>query len=150
MAEGLPRVRRSGGPEYVLHTAQVCGRRSGHMWEGWIEFVSADGNDVLRSSRETTQPDREALDYWAGGLSTTYLEGALVRALEPARAPAVPTPSHPYFDAPLPPLSDAPTVDRAILDPFSVGAKGETLLRSELGALQPWHLRNIVRAYRPR
>jgi hypothetical protein len=40
----------------------------------------------------------------------------------------------------------APT-DRAVLDPFSVGAKGETLLRSELGALRAWHLRNIVRAY---
>jgi hypothetical protein len=28
-----------------------------------------------------------------------------------------------------------------------VGAKGEDLLRSELGALRTWHLRNIIRGY---
>ncbi len=38
-------------------------------------------------------------------------------------------------------------MDVAILDPYSVGAKGEALLRSELGALRGWHLRNIIRAY---
>jgi hypothetical protein len=37
--------------------------------------------------------------------------------------------------------------ERAVLDPFSVGAKGEELLRRELGALRGWHLRNIIRAY---
>jgi hypothetical protein len=35
----------------------------------------------------------------------------------------------------------------AILDPFAVYAKGETLLRRQLGALAARHLRNIVRAY---
>jgi len=30
---------------------------------------------------------------------------------------------------------------------FSVYAKGDDLLRQELSAMSPWHLRNIIRAY---
>jgi hypothetical protein len=114
----------------VLYTAQVCGRASRHLWEGWIEFAAQDGSDIRRTSRETTQPDRDALVYWSEGLSGTYLEGALARTL--ARAKATPSPTHFW---------------RAVLDPFSVGAKGEKLLRLKLRALRGWHLRNIVRRY---
>jgi hypothetical protein len=130
------------------------------MWDGWLEFIASEGHDVHRSGRETTQPDRAALEYWAGGLSGTYLEGAFGRALQPrsTRVPAVL--AHPHFDAPAPPRM-APAdvarphvaegsprpVGRAVLDPFSVGAKGEDLLRRELGALRHWHLCNIARAY---
>ena len=35
----------------------------------------------LRTERETSQPDRKALVYWASGLETTYYEGALERAI---------------------------------------------------------------------
>jgi hypothetical protein len=131
------------------YTAQVAGRPDGHIWEGWIEFVARDGSDRRRTPRETTQPDRAALVYWATGLSGTYLEGALQRALEPApRRVVTPMPA-PAFEAPAPnPAADIFAADRAVLDPFSVGAKGEELLRRELGALRSWHLRNIVRAYR--
>jgi hypothetical protein len=65
----------------VPYSAQVCGRPNGHLWEGWIEFIAADGSDVRRTPRETTQPDRDALMYWAQGLSMTYLEGAMARTL---------------------------------------------------------------------
>ena len=34
----------------------------------------------LRTGQETSQPNRWALDYWAGGLEPVYLEGALTRA----------------------------------------------------------------------
>ena len=133
----------------VPYTTQVAGRAEGHMWEGWVEFVAQDGSDALRTPRETTQPDRAALVYWATGLSATYLEGALRRALNPpARRTAAAMPE-PVFEAPAPsPAGDLFAADRAVLDPFSVGAKGETLLRDELSALRGWHLRNIVRAYR--
>jgi hypothetical protein len=40
-----------------------------------------------------------------------------------------------------------PVAEGAVLDPFSVGAKGEDLLRRELSALSDWHLRNIIREY---
>ena len=131
------------------YDAQVAGRPDGHVWEGWIEFVARDGSDAYRTPRETTQPDRAALVYWATGLSGTYLEGALRRALEPpAKRVKTPMPTA-AFEAPAPnPAADVFAADRAVLDPFSVGAKGEELLRRELGALRGWHLRNIVRAYR--
>jgi hypothetical protein len=134
----------------VPYTAQVCGRASGHLWEGWIEFAAEDGSDVRRTARETTQPDRDALVYWSQGLSGTYLEGAFARTL--TRITVTPrTMPLSYFEAP----EESPAVDqrgatevtRAVLDPFSVGAKGEDLLRSELRALRGWHLRNIVRRY---
>jgi hypothetical protein len=137
----------------VPYSAQVCGRPNGHLWEGWIEFIAADGSDVRRTPRETTQPDRDALVYWAQGLSMTYLEGAMARTLTRLKVTVREVPK-PYFDAPAPsPVvvgahGEPPTeVDRAVLDPFSVGAKGEHLLRAELGALRDWHLRNIIRAY---
>lgn len=130
------------------YAAQVAGRQAGHIWEGWIEFAATDGSDVRRSPRETTQPDRNALAYWATGLSATYLEGAFQRALaRPPRRVTTPRPA-PRFDSPAPqPLAELLTGDGAVLNPFSVGAKGEELLRRELGALRGWHLRNIIRAY---
>ena len=132
----------------VPYTAQVAGRPEGHMWEGWVEFVAEDRSDALRTPRETTQPDRAALVYWATGLSPTYLEGALRRALNPPARRTVAAMPEPLFEAPAPsPAADLFATDRAVLDPFSVGAKGETLLRNELSALRGWHLRNIARAY---
>ena len=128
--------------------AQVVGRPDGHIWEGWIEFAAQDGSEALRTPRETTQPDRAALVYWATGLSGTYLEGALSRALNPPSPRSHPAMPAPLFEAPAPtPVGDIFATDRAVLDPFSVGAKGERLLRQELGALRDCHLRNIIRAY---
>jgi hypothetical protein len=132
----------------VSYNAQVSGRRAGHIWEGWIEFESQDGADLRRTRRETTQPNREALTYWATGLSRAYLEGALKRALEPLIVRPRMQPATPFFPAPAPgPSGLVPPSDRPVLNPFSVAAKGEELLRRELGALRGWHLRNIVRAY---
>jgi hypothetical protein len=49
-------------------------------WEGWIEFVTELGQRVV-TDRETTQPNRQAVVYWATGLEPVYLEGALQRAV---------------------------------------------------------------------
>ncbi|HEV8436673.1 MAG TPA: hypothetical protein VGT40_01110 [Methylomirabilota bacterium] len=50
-------------------------------WEGWLEFRPADdGGEVLRTQRETSQPSRAAVEYWATGLEPIYLDGALARA----------------------------------------------------------------------
>src|SRR5688572_2951211 len=66
------------------YTAKVCGRENEDgLWEGWIEFDAGDGSTVLRTPRETTQPKHTDLEYWAGGLTGTYLEGALRRAIDP-------------------------------------------------------------------
>ena len=50
-------------------------------WNGWLVFEPEEaGKPVIRTDRETTQPEREDLEYWAGGLEPIYLEGALSRA----------------------------------------------------------------------
>jgi len=70
--------------EETAYRAQACaGRMSDGLWEGWIEFIPIlpRSGAPLRSPRETTQPNRKDTLYWATGLTSTYLEGALLRAL---------------------------------------------------------------------
>ena len=70
----------------IAYTARACGApMADGSWEGWLEFTPLDGDPVLRSSRETTQPNRGDAIYWATGLTPVYLEGALQRALQPGR-----------------------------------------------------------------
>jgi len=132
------------------YAARACGRETEDgRWEGWIEFVPEGDSLVLRSERETTQPNRTDAEYWATGLTPVYLEGALHRTLE-AREPVFQAPpERPAYDGPAPPRGhERKARATAILDPFSVRAQGEEVLRRELGALRAWHLRNIVRAHR--
>jgi hypothetical protein len=71
------------GSDGVLYTGRACAAPSGHIWEGWIEFVPVTRGRVISTPRETTQPNLQDALYWATGLSRVYLEGALVRALRP-------------------------------------------------------------------
>jgi hypothetical protein len=137
-------------PDGSIYRAQACGREMPDgRWEGWIEFKSTDRSDVLRSARETTQPNRTDTAYWATGLTPVYLEGALARALNPAVAPpAQPVPT-PAFDGPMPPIVEPDSLPQteSVLNPFSVYRKGEELLRRQLGALASWHLVNIIESH---
>ena len=57
------------GSDGNMYAAQACGDiATDGLWEGWIEFLRIDGS-VLRTPRETEQPNRDALVYWAEGLS---------------------------------------------------------------------------------
>ena len=58
------------------------------LWEGWLEFLPAgtDDREAIRTERETEQPKRADLVYWAQGLTQVYLEGALERAIRQSRA----------------------------------------------------------------
>lgn len=73
-------VLDSRGESYRVH---VRGEENDlGSWYGWLEFEPmAGGGQVLRTDRETTQPEREDLEYWASGLEPVYLEGALGRAV---------------------------------------------------------------------
>src|SRR5688500_7082896 len=82
------------------YRAQVVGRPAANIWEGWIEFIEQGGTDVRETRRETTQPDRAALEYWATGLSGTYLEGALARTLDPTVVVREHVVADPVFEAP--------------------------------------------------
>jgi hypothetical protein len=73
-------VRTREGTKYraLIYAA----RRHDGTWSAWIEFQPTDpSRPTLRTDQETSQPDRRAVDYWAGGLEPVYLEGALARAL---------------------------------------------------------------------
>ena len=51
-------------------------------WEGWLEFVPLDpALPSRRTERETTQPDWQAIEYWATGLEPLYLAGAFERSI---------------------------------------------------------------------
>jgi hypothetical protein len=131
--------------------ARACGRRGAiNMWEGWIEFVPLDlDQKPIRSTRETTQPSREDLLYWATGLTPVYLRGALTRALEAPLTRPTPRRVRPHFEGPAPSIVEPPPLPRAhaILDPFDVYAQGEDILIAQLDALDTSHLRDIARAY---
>ncbi len=82
--EHTVRVEDADGEVYVPRTYGQA--RPDGTWAGWIEFHSLEGERmVLRTDRETSQPSREALVYWASGLEPLYFDGAFSRAGEMAR-----------------------------------------------------------------
>ena len=132
----------------TAYIARACGAPADDgLWNGWLEFVPVDGDATIRSSRETTQPNRVDTEYWATGLTPVYLEGALQRALNPLTKSPASVPAEPAFDGPAPEIASAPPANEAVLNPFSVYRKGEAVLRSQLLALSAWHLINIIKAY---
>ena len=74
--------RSEDGTPYLIR-AWGESRHDG-TWEGWLGFTPADGTGgggrELRTGQETTQPNRDAVVYWASGLEPIYFEGAFVRA----------------------------------------------------------------------
>lgn len=134
-----------------LYKPEACGGVSDDgLWEGWIEFTSETTGRVYRSARETTQPNRNDLLYWAKGLTEVYLEGALKRALGPANP--VPPPDEVVVSNFPGPATGRPLTTgaaaQAVLDPINAYAQGEQLLRNQLLALSRDNLVNIVRSYR--
>ncbi len=137
-------------PDGTPHEARACGSEMpGGGWQGWLEFVPLAGGPPVRSSRETTQPNRVDTEYWATGLTPIYLEGALKRAVTPPPvAPVVPRqPS--VFAGPASSTAkrSAQVSAGSVLNPFAAYEKGEPLLRQQLGALSAWHLVNIAIEY---
>jgi hypothetical protein len=49
-----------------------------NVWIGWLEFKGA--GKTLKTGEETSQPNKDAVVYWATGLEPVFLEGALKRA----------------------------------------------------------------------
>jgi hypothetical protein len=149
MSEVLVRyVASVMGTDGVSYTPQACGAiAEDGLWEGWIEFVSDTG--AIRTGRETEQPNRDDLMYWAQGLSAAYLEGAFARATSqpvvvPRREPIIPS----VFEKPAPHPTPRPfKPQRAVLDPFTTYDQGEDLLRSQLAALSHDNLVAIVEDY---
>jgi hypothetical protein len=148
MAETLvrfdaPLFSGADGPYY----AQACGREGQDgLWEGWIEFIRESDQRAVRTGRETTQPNRQDLVYWATGLRPVYLEGAFARTAE-RPSPSVEAPTPPVFDGPAERVPATAGPRDSVLDPFSVYRKGPDLLAQELRAFHDWQLRRIIRDF---
>jgi hypothetical protein len=141
-------VRDEAGAAYA---AQACGAVADDgLWDGWLEFTGESGS-AIRSPRETKQPNRDALLYWAEGLSAAYLEGALRRALDAVipRTSNVTVTEPSIFSGPkTSPRVPAPSLAaRPVLDPFATHAQGEGVLRQQLSALSRDHLQTLIEAY---
>jgi hypothetical protein len=139
-------IRSSDGRDY---SAQACGGVADDgLWEGWIEFADVGGAG-MRTPRETEQPNRADLLYWAEGLSTAYLEGALRRAIDAATAQTVAaTVTEPSaFAGPARVASPQPIRQHSVLDPFATYTQGEGVLRQQLSALSRDHLLTLIDAY---
>ncbi len=138
------------GPDGRKYFALAVGKEtSAEHWEGWLEFllVADDSSEPLCSERETTQPNRRSLDYWAQGLTRVYLEGALARATAPPPTAARLAPRRSAAPRRKPRNAGEGRFARPILDPFAVYAQGEHILRSELNALSRDQVEAIASAY---
>ena len=69
----------TGGRTYRARVYGAVG--ADDRWGGWIIFFPVGGGRAVATERETTQSSLADLTYWASGLTPTYLEGALARAL---------------------------------------------------------------------
>ena len=151
MAEALVRFTETiRGPDGGEYAAQACGGvADDKLWEGWIEFTAPNGSPI-KTRRETEQPNRDALVYWAEGLTTAYLQGALRRALDAAAAQSAPSnvQSASVFSNPAAAPTAMPFVrQHGVLDPFATYMQGEGILRQQLSALSRDHLLALVDAY---
>ena len=151
MAEVLATFTTPVADKFGSYYPRAVGRLAPDgMWEGWIEFLPADGgSDVLVTSVESRQPERQHLVYWATGLSQVYMEGALRRARNPVTV-RIPVIDEPVSDKP---ASRRVVVERVVprpepvLDPFEIGARNIDILRQELTALNRPRLLNIIAAF---
>jgi hypothetical protein len=138
----------STGMSYV---AKICGRvRSDGRWEAWVEFVPEGGTPILRSRRETSQPNLRNLEGWVERLSRVYLQGSLDRTLHaqfpPLRGP-LESPESPHFAGPAGEPEAVPAPDDAAINPFLEYSKGMDLLIRKLDELSMAELRDLTRAY---
>ena len=70
------------GPDETNYTVRSYGaERPDGTWTAWLEFEPEDAaKPTLRTDQETSQPNKEAVGYWATGLEPVYFEGAFARA----------------------------------------------------------------------
>jgi hypothetical protein len=64
------------------YVAQIWGRAlDDGRWEAWAVFVPVQqGAPMRRTERDTTEASRDAVEDWAAGVTSIYLQGALARS----------------------------------------------------------------------
>jgi len=71
------------GPDGTTYNVLSYGEeRADGTWAGWLAFepTAGDVREVLVTGQETSQPNRQSIEYWATGLEPVYFEGAFDRA----------------------------------------------------------------------
>ncbi|HEX7705039.1 MAG TPA: hypothetical protein VF701_01130 [Thermoanaerobaculia bacterium] len=122
------------------YTVYVYGRtRPGDNWKGWLVFERHSDGTRLSTGVETTQPNAEAVTYWATGLSTAYFEGALNRAQSPPSKPRSAT------VVAAPPHRTLSEIERAVVACFSRRHRTRLQTRSIMDDLPDAHA-DVVRA----
>jgi hypothetical protein len=81
-AQGRVRVRSQHDAGVAYRVRAMGAERHDGTWVGWLEFVDPATGRVRRTDRETTQPNRITLVYWASGVQPVYLRGAFDRSRE--------------------------------------------------------------------
>lgn len=82
-----PVTDRASGATYRVY---LYGReRPGDTSQGWLVFEDLRDGRRMATGVETTQPNAEAIVYWATGLTDAYFDGALNRARSTAPSPDV-------------------------------------------------------------
>lgn len=140
-------ITDQSGTVYRVH---LFGRsRPADTWQGWLVFERLSDGQRFATGVETTQPNAEAVVYWASGLTNAYFDGALDRALRPAGAETFP------LEAPkriVDELSDAETrqrrlvaLERAVIAAFTRHQVTRLLTRTVMDELSHAHA-DVVRA----
>ena len=76
--------RRITDDQGTIYRVFLFGRsRPADTWVGWLVFERISDGQRFSTDVETTQPNAEAVVYWATGLTDIYFDGALVRAMTP-------------------------------------------------------------------
>jgi hypothetical protein len=141
IAELPDRILDSAGREFDV--AVVGDQRPNGEWEGWLEFVPLDErDDVLLTPTETTQPNRGALEHWAGALRETYVQGAFRRAVSASTGTLSPRVAAQRLARSSTPLND---VD--LPDPFKLADSGPDDMRARLDAVSRPVLQNIIDSF---
>jgi hypothetical protein len=134
--------------EGVRYRVFLFGRsRPADTWQGWLVFERLTDGRRFTTDVETTQPNAEAVLYWAAGLTEAYFDGALARARDPRPH------GHSAIPVPLPVVSsDAATrrrrlaaLERDVLDCFARYHTRRLLTDALLAELPHAHA-DIVRA----
>jgi hypothetical protein len=122
--------------------------RPADTWQGWLVFERLTDGHRFTTDVETTQPNAEALLYWATGLSNAYFDGALERAKTPHRHPQNVVVPEPIVSA----IGDSASrrqrladVERAVLASFTGRRITRLLTRTLLDDL-PYAHADVVRA----
>ena len=131
----------------VTYIAYLYGHeRVDGTWEGHITFERTPDGARFTTPVETTQSNAQAVLYWATGLTDTYFDGALQRAMSAPPRPRV---------APQPPPvvgADAATrearredIETAVLELFAAQGAAKLLTQHIFDSLPHTHA-DIVRA----